>query len=770
MCFICRHTLKTTTDLRQHFTFCHFGQTERFHCLKCDRYFEKVNSYIKHLKTLHEYETNSSHAVVQQCLYDIENMPNLDDDSVFEEKQCLNAIENLPNVDDNSVYEEQCQFQDSNVPSVTEKCRTLKDDLIYTVTNCQTLNRKMIVKFLKESSLFSSNIVNVLKFSIIDYLDDITNLENFETLHVDVKNLFDEALASLDENISEHRLFKKFADSNCYIEPQEYIIAQDIQVKKNMLAPAPIVGHHVPLSHIFKHILEIPGVFTFALDYLSSNSSNDSYKNFCDFKDGNLWHSIKSNFVDKIVFPFFIYYDDFECLNPLGSHSGLHKLGAVYATLKCFPPEMLSALDNIYLTLLFHADDRRNYKNSAVFDPLLKEIIDLENNGILINNGSETVQVYFVLGLIIGDNLAMHSLLGLVESFSSNKVCRVCTCDKLQLHTLTKESPELLRNETQYEDHCKSIKTFDSGLKEPCIWHKVPSFHLTKNISFDICHDIWEGICSYDMAIIIEKFIYDDCYKFFDLNYLNDKIKYTAYVFDRTNKPPPITRESLQKGQLKMSAAETMTFIHYFRFYVGDCVPIDNAYWLLYLNLLHICNTVSSKCVSDPEIDLLDSVIEEHHDRYCALIGNLKPKYHYPLHYARTIRQSGNLNAMSTIRFESKHSQLKSFAVNIKCRKNFTKSIAIRHQIEQCNILKDNSFIMCSNVTSSKKSLIPQQAFDKLKKVENFPKELSANMPAYFCDFVLCKGFKYSVGSIILYSNFDEVWPLYGEIEKIVFF
>jgi len=98
---------------------------------------------------------------------------------------------------------------------------------------------------------------------------------------------------------------------------------------------------------------------------------------------------------------------------PLGSHSGIHKMGCVYYSVPAFPPEYLSSLDNIFLAFLFHSSYRGSSKlnNKTIFASLIKVLIDLQKNGIPISVNSVNIQVYFVLGLMLGDNLGVNSVL-----------------------------------------------------------------------------------------------------------------------------------------------------------------------------------------------------------------------------------------------------------------------------------------------------------------------------------------------------------------------
>ena len=71
------------------------------------------------------------------------------------------------------------------------------------------------------------------------------------------------------------------------------------------------------------------------------------------------------------MFPICIYFNEFETENALGSKAGIHNLRAVYATLECFPPELYSQLENIFLVQPFYSYDRIQYGNKVTFAPLM---------------------------------------------------------------------------------------------------------------------------------------------------------------------------------------------------------------------------------------------------------------------------------------------------------------------------------------------------------------------------------------------------------------
>lgn len=146
-------------------------------------------------------------------------------------------------------------------------------------------------------------------------------------------------------------------------------------------------------------------------------------------------------FQNKTVFPLFLYYDDVELGNPLGSHSGVHKIGCIYYAVVALPPEFVSSLNNIFVAFLFHSSDRSQYKvnNKTMFSALIKELVELQENGIELSINSKVQTIYFSFRLVLKDNLGLNSILGFVESFSANFYYRVCRSHKSDLQYMLKE-------------------------------------------------------------------------------------------------------------------------------------------------------------------------------------------------------------------------------------------------------------------------------------------------------------------------------------------
>lgn len=121
---------------------------------------------------------------------------------------------------------------------------------------------------------------------------------------------------------------------------------------------------------------------------------------------------------------------------------GIHKVGCLYFILRNLPPRVNSALLNIHLVSLFHAQDAKKYGIDEILKPLVKDLKILETTGVAVPFAE--VSVRGTLAQITGDNLGMHSILGFLESFSANYFCRFCLIDKSSAQSVFSEDDPCL--------------------------------------------------------------------------------------------------------------------------------------------------------------------------------------------------------------------------------------------------------------------------------------------------------------------------------------
>jgi len=333
-------------------------------------------------------------------------------------------------------------------------------------------------------------------------------------------------------------------------------------------------------------------------EYLMNTSGDNLIKHYVH---GKQWKEKVSLFNNKIVIPYFMYIDDFEINNPLGSHASVQSLAAIYYS---FPLLDQSKLNNIHLAALIKTVNMKEFGNNLSLQKLIDELNDIEVNGISICTPEGNKQVHFILGLFIGDNLALNSISEFSKSFSANYFCRFCTAHKSLTHKLCEENDSLLRNNVNYSEDVNKNNFKETSIYSESILNNITSFHVVKNFSLDIMHDLFEGICHYNMCHIIH--YYTELVKIFSLEELNFRKQNFNYgCIEIGNISPPIKTIHLKKFHLKMSAREMMTFVHYFSLIVGDLIPEDDAVWLFYLNFLEIVDTLLSNQFTQNSILLL---------------------------------------------------------------------------------------------------------------------------------------------------------------------
>lgn len=86
----------------------------------------------------------------------------------------------------------------------------------------------------------------------------------------------------------------------------------------------------------------------------------------------------------------------------------------------------------------------------------------------------------------------------------------------------------------------------------------------------------------------------------------------------------------------------------------------------LYIILNKILDILLIKWVRVEEAELIKTLIAEHHELFLRLFNiHLRPKYHHMIHYPMVLKESGPFPLFWSMRFESKHKELKNTAHSI---------------------------------------------------------------------------------------------------------
>lgn len=515
---------------------------------------------------------------------------------------------------------------------------------------------------------------------------------------------------------------------------------------------------------MLQKFFELPDAFTATMHYINSLKDSDNIKNFVQSK---LWCQKEKNFDDNaIVLPLFVYYDDWEVNNPLGSHTAA--LGGVYCSVPCLPPECISRLQNIFLFLLFKSQDRTEFGNKQIFAPVIEELNFLEENGITVTINGNTYKIYFVLGLLLGDNLGLHTMCGLLSNFHANYACRFCKLHCTLCKTTCYEDETVLRTRTSYATDLALENSSLTGIKEDCVLNKVNSFHVTENAYVHIMHDILEGIAHYDMISIINHFINIGDFNLSDLNHSVQMFHYGPNV---QNKPPYIDNNFATKNKLKMTASEMLIFCRLFDVIIGHRIKsYSDPFWKLYLLLKEIIEVLQDRSVSEDSASAFKVLVLEHHEQYMKCMNeHLKPKHHHLVHYSRVMMQSGPLILLSTMRFEGFHKTLKKIATVITSRKDIVFSIAVRHQLLFCyKLMARENIIPILETESESINITKHNCFNNFALF--LPSNILHDPYSVITNWVNYKGIRYQPRMILICGTDKSSCPIFAKIQHIILY
>jgi len=131
-------------------------------------------------------------------------------------------------------------------------------------------------------------------------------------------------------------------------------------------------------------------------------------------------------------------------------------------------------------------------------------------------------------------------------------------------NSLCEENILCMRNIINYTEDVAKMNFSETGIYKSSILNTISSFHVTENYCIDVMHDVFEGICHYDMCHIIKYYI--ETAQLITLSNLNKrKINFNYGAIEVGNISSEITENHLKKFHLKMSTREMMTFVHFFQ-------------------------------------------------------------------------------------------------------------------------------------------------------------------------------------------------------------
>lgn len=534
---------------------------------------------------------------------------------------------------------------------------------------------------------------NSIKIKLDSHMNNESSAKKIKDNIVNVLNSNHKSIKQFN---TEYNRLQILEQDKFYLPPIEFVIGIRCAVLKwnhegdPVSKPKNATAILFLLRAMLKKVFEMPGIYDTVSAYKQKLEKQSNITS--NFIQSPIWKKKIKNCVSKDnVYPLFLFSDDFETGNCFGSHAGSNKLCGTYVSIPCFPPH-LSSLNSLFQALIYYSKDRQEYGNFSVFRTLMIELEVLEKNGVDINLiDGRKIKLFFKLGLILGDNLGLHSILGFTESFNSTYSCRFCKMDTVQRSLASLEDKKLLRDKESYETDILLKDPSSTGVKEKCIFNRLSNFHVLDNVVVDIMHDFIEGVVHRDMCDILDYYI--NKVKLFSLIDLTSQIKLHDFgEFDIKNKPPEILQNHLKNKSLKMLAGEMLLFVRHFGIIMGDLIPDDDVVYRLYLNLVNILDIILARSIHKNCKGFLKTLVSEHHTLVLTIFNrHCKTKEHNLIHYDTVMHTSGPLINFSGMRWEAKHKESKMLAVVSNSKVNICQTLGVKHQLKFAYLVQSNT-------------------------------------------------------------------------------
>nr|XP_055051346.1 uncharacterized protein LOC129437202 isoform X1 [Misgurnus anguillicaudatus] len=708
-CFACQAEFNGSKLLLRHFRLVHGfvpGKNLRLKCAEsgCGSVFGSFSGFRKHLHIKHAEESDQSFDVIDNL-----------DTAVADAESSSATFDQVSNAGEVATTSALLKSNKSTL----DMCASAVAQL-----NVAGLSQSAINSFVSSMEEVVSEIHSQAKDAALLCLSsqDTGTKRKIENSFEELKNPF----TLLNSDAKRKKLF---AEKWGTVEPREIVLGTRFDSRRNKTTGTfnqVIVTDrysYIPILETLKAILQNP-----QLTNLFKPRHVPKEGVYVDLSDASYFKSNPLFVTEKDALQIQLFYDDFETANPLGPKKGVHKLGAIYFTLRNFPPIFNSSLVNIHLCALFHAQDIRRYGFNSILEPLVNDLKVLEIKGI-----QNPVSGHCIRGTIVqvtGDNLGLHGLFGFLESFGARYCCRFCLLEKDRFQSVfCEDNPEVvLRTTEMHSLHCETIQTDSSlphiyGVKRVCLLNSLKYFNTANNFSVDITHDVLEGVAQLEVKLVLQ---YIQLH-FLSANDLAGRIHAFDYGYNQQRNRPPMVKLFDGSNDLGLNAIQSWCLLRNMPLLFGDLIQHDDKYWHLLLLLLQIVNIIFSPVLTEGMTFYLKHLIAEHHQLFKNLFPerNLLPKHHFMLHYPRSIREIGPILHMWCMRYEAKH---KFFKTQLKSFKNITKTLAKKHQ--SCMAMYWESF------SHDRLSLGPgkMMALSELKGGQ----EMASRLGAVMSDLIYC--------------------------------
>lgn len=253
---------------------------------------------------------------------------------------------------------------------------------------------------------------------------------------------------------TEHLLKSTLHKKELIVPPQEFLINREVGIcfenRKASFGLQDTTGTLLPLDfQIHEFVKRNRRIEEMIANLEKYSKPSDNIRHYVQ---GTTWKSMISKVPvekDTVYLPIGLYNDGLQYNNSLGSHTDSVDHLYYYFPLLEDPFHR----NNIHMAASLRSNHIKNYGNGKCFQKLVDILLELYNVGFKVQINGKEVKVKFLLGIIIGDNLALNAILEYVISFKANYFCRICVLSKEEAARVCQEVFSKLRSVEEYKTH-----------------------------------------------------------------------------------------------------------------------------------------------------------------------------------------------------------------------------------------------------------------------------------------------------------------------------
>ena len=235
------------------------------------------------------------------------------------------------------------------------------------------------------------------------------------------------------------------------IDPEPVKMGEKVILKKlrgkYRLTKVPVCGYYVPFLKCLQRLLDMPEI--------SDIICRGEFSNRQDVQDGLYLQTHEYLKLHKDALLFSLYTDDFEIVNPIGSHHTVHKLTIYYFQLLNIPPLFRSKLSAIQLLAVAKTDYIKKWGCDKLMEYFVRDLNKL-HNGVMLRIAGRQQMCFGLLVYVTGDTLAAQAIGALKKELAQQRnLAEYVKLLQIQWQKFTKK----------YHLHCVTNKSIEIDVK-----------------------------------------------------------------------------------------------------------------------------------------------------------------------------------------------------------------------------------------------------------------------------------------------------------------